>query len=117
MDYPPEMFNLRQDVNPGQPHSPMRLGFTLLELLVVIGIIAILVGILVPAVNFVRESSRTAKCMSNLKQIGTAITQYAMEHAAVLVPGDTFGQRDGYPNPGAGSWADILTVGHYLPAP
>jgi prepilin-type N-terminal cleavage/methylation domain-containing protein len=54
--------------------------FTLVELLVVIGIIAVLVGILLPTIARARESSRRTKCMSNLKQIGAAMILYSSEH-------------------------------------
>lgn len=53
--------------------SPSRTGFTIVELLVVITIIAMLVGFLMPAVQGARESSRRAACANNLKQLGVAI--------------------------------------------
>ena len=59
-------------------------GFTLVELLVVIGIIAVLVGILLPSLNKAREQSRLVQCESNLRQWGIGITNYADEQGGVL---------------------------------
>jgi prepilin-type N-terminal cleavage/methylation domain-containing protein/prepilin-type processing-associated H-X9-DG protein len=57
-----------------------RRGFTLVELLVVIAIVGILVALLIPAVQAARESSRSAQCKSNLRQLGLAMTQYLDRH-------------------------------------
>jgi prepilin-type N-terminal cleavage/methylation domain-containing protein len=59
-------------------------GFTLIELLVVIAIIAILAAILFPVFAQARESARKTQCLSNTRQIGTAVTMYVQDYDEVF---------------------------------
>jgi prepilin-type processing-associated H-X9-DG protein/prepilin-type N-terminal cleavage/methylation domain-containing protein len=67
--------------------NPLARGFTLVELLVVIGIIAVLISILLPALSNVRKHATALKCMTNLRSFGQAWQQYANTNRGTCVPG------------------------------
>jgi prepilin-type N-terminal cleavage/methylation domain-containing protein/prepilin-type processing-associated H-X9-DG protein len=80
-------------------------GFTLVELLVVIGIIAVLIGVLLPVLGKVREQSNRTKCLANLRSLGQCMALYANDH------------KDRLPNVNPpGTWYDDAAASQVLVA-
>ena len=91
-------------------------GFTLIELLVVIAIIAILAAMLLPALQSARERGRRGSCISNLKQMGQSLTQYAQDNREKMPTGACRGTSTVVDMTENGSWAglEVLRTNEYL---
>jgi prepilin-type N-terminal cleavage/methylation domain-containing protein len=78
-------------MNREEKSYPLRRAFTLLELLVVIAIIAILAALLLPALSAAKRKAQSINCVSQLKQIGTALALYVVDHQEQLPTALSFG--------------------------
>ena len=94
-----------------RPRATGPAGFTLVELLVVIGIIALLISILLPSLNRARESAKSVVCLSNLRQIGTGLVLYTNGFNGSLPYGYWNGDSafgDVYNADQANDWSNLL---------
>ncbi|MCC5829083.1 MAG: prepilin-type N-terminal cleavage/methylation domain-containing protein [Phycisphaeraceae bacterium] len=92
-----------------------RPAFTLIELLVVISIIALLIGILLPALGGARDVARTLKCMTQVRSIAQATVNYASDHEDWLPPVWVRAGIEGYPNEDV--FSNIFVRMGYMTAP
>lgn len=88
--------------------SSVSCGFTLVELLVTISIIALLSALLIPAVTNVMTMSRSTRCLSNLKQIGSALLAFSQDHDNDVIR---------WVDDGPDFWYNVLAKNKYIPSP
>jgi hypothetical protein len=97
---------LSRDATTSSGRTPGRAAFTLIELLIVLGIIVLLIGLLMPQIARTRWEAQSIQCASNIRQICLALTQYANTYQGRLPP------SDGYDR-----WYDEELIGPFLPGP
>lgn len=91
-----------------------RRAFTLVELLVVIGIIALLISILLPALNKARQQANTLKCMSNLRQLGLGCQLYMNDSKGIIPPFRQMPNVNANGTCPGGYWLNVLSENGYL---
>jgi len=100
----------------GQMKTKQTQIFTLIELLIVIAIIAILAGMLLPALNKARDKAKTVRCASNMKQVGFAFSSYTGDFADQMPVGQDINSTILIPGAAVNSatWANLLVYCRYL---
>lgn len=119
------IMNRTHDPKVANCRAKSREAFTLVELLVVIGIIALLISILLPALGAARRSATTTKCLSNLHQVGIAMMMYAQQYNGRMPASEIGGQTYyitvptlSYPLGGTGLevlWWQRLQIDKFIP--
>jgi len=105
--------NISSELQQQRSCHRVRRGFTLVELLVVIGIIAVLIGILLPTLIGARRAAYTVQCSSNMKQLATAMLMYVQDNKGKF-PAAASDEVAGITPPGGWWWPDTLVQSNYI---